>query len=275
VAVAETRDVAEALSVAREAAQEGAGVLLSRWAAIGRGQAARKHPRDLVTEADHESERRILDRLARAFPGDAIVAEESGDRAGAGSLRWIVDPLDGTTNYVHGFPMFAISIALYDDDRPLAGLVVDPVRGEWFTAAAGEGAWLDSGDPAAAVRIRVADGQDPEEGPLLATGFPFRNPARLPRYLAAFEELFLRSSDMRRAGSAALDLAYVAAGRVDGFWEMDLNPWDIAAGELLVLEAGGVVSDWRGGAGHRETGWIAAGGPATHRFLTSVLGRHA
>jgi myo-inositol-1(or 4)-monophosphatase len=273
--VAETRDVAEALSVAREAALEGVEVLLSKWAAIGRGQASRKHPRDLVTEADHESERRILERLARAFPGDAIVAEESGGRAGAGSLRWIVDPLDGTTNYVHGFPMFAISIALYDDDRALAGLVVDPVRGEWFTAAAGEGAWLDTGDPASAVRIAVAGDPDPDEGPLLATGFPFRNPTRVPRYIAAFEELFVRSSDMRRAGSAALDLAYVAAGRVDGFWEMDLNPWDIAAGELLVLEAGGVVSDWSGGPGHRESGWIAAGGPETHRLLISVLGRHA
>jgi myo-inositol-1(or 4)-monophosphatase len=121
----------------------------------------------------------------------------------------------------------------------------------------------------------VADAIDPEEGPLLATGFPFRNPSRMPRYLAAFGELFGRSSDMRRAGSAALDLAYVAAGRVDGFWEMDLNPWDIAAGELLVLEAGGLVSDWRGGRSHRETGWIAAGGPDTHAFLTSILGRHA
>jgi myo-inositol-1(or 4)-monophosphatase len=273
--VAETRDVAEALSVAREAAREGIEVLLSRWAAIGRGQATRKNPRDLVTEADRESERVILERLARAFPDDAIVAEESGDRAGGGSLRWIVDPLDGTTNYVHGFPMFAISIALYDVDRPLAGLVVDPVREEWFSAAAGEGAWLDRGDPAGATRIVVADAIDPEEGPLLATGFPFRNPSRMPRYLAAFGELFGRSSDMRRAGSAALDLAYVAAGRVDGFWEMDLNPWDIAAGELLVLEAGGLVSDWRGGRSHRETGWIAAGGPETHAFLTSILGRHA
>lgn len=273
--MADTSEVAEALSVAREAAREAVEVLRAAWPGTGRREASRKNPRDLVTEADRESERRILARLKRAFPDHGIVAEESGDRLGAGALRWIVDPLDGTTNYVHGFPMFAVSIALYEGDRPLAGLVVDPVRGEWFTASAGDGAWLDYGDPGSATRLAVADGGDPAEGPLLATGFPFRQPSLTARYLAAFGELFARSSDMRRAGSAALDLAYVAAGRVDGFWEMGLNPWDIAAGELLVLEAGGIVSDWRGDSAHRETGWIAAGGPETHRLLISILSEHA
>lgn len=271
----DAHELAEAMGVAREAAREAVEVLLSAWPAIGRREASRKHPRDLVTEADRESELRILDRLARSFPDHSIVAEETGERSGKGPLRWIVDPLDGTTNYVHGFPMFAISIALYEEARPLVGLVVDPVRGEWFTAVTGEGAWLDRGDPGSASRLTVTDGGDAEEGPLLATGFPFRHPTQTGRYLAAFGELFERSSDMRRAGSAALDLAYVAAGRVDGFWEMALNPWDIAAGELLVIEAGGIVSDWRGGAAHRESGWIVAGGPATHGLLTSVLARHA
>ncbi len=272
--MADAAEVAEALEVAREAAREAAGILLAAWQSTGHGEAVRKRPRDLVTEADRRSEIRILEILGRAFPEHAIVAEESGGRPGA-SLRWIVDPLDGTTNYVYGFPMFAISIALYDGEMPLAGLVLDPVRSEWFTARAGEGAWLDGGEPGAATRLAVTDGGDPGEGPLLATGFPFKSPARTERYLAAFGELFVRSSDMRRAGSAALDLAYVAAGRVDGFWEMELNPWDIAAGEILVLEAGGLVSDWTGGYGHRESGWIVAGGPATHRLLTSVLARHA
>ncbi len=268
-------ELAEAVSVAREAARQAASVLLAAWPGTGRADAFRKRPRDLVTDADRESERRILEVLARAFPEHAVVAEESGDRPSDGSLRWIVDPLDGTANYVHGFPMFAVSIALYDGDLPLAGVVLDPVRSEWFTARVGEGAWLDRGDPGSASRLRVTDGGDPEEGPLLATGFPFKNRALIERYVAAFGELFERSSDMRRAGSAALDLAYVAAGRVDGFWEMALNPWDIAAGEILVLEAGGLVSDWRGGDGHRETGWIVAGGPPTHELLTSVLARHA
>jgi myo-inositol-1(or 4)-monophosphatase len=272
--VADPAEVAEALTVAREAARQAAEVLLVAWAGTGRGDAVRKRPRDLVTDADRESERRILEVLTRAFPDHAIVAEESGSRESEGSLCWIVDPLDGTANYVHGFPMFAVSIALYDGTIPLAGVVLDPVRAEWFTARSGEGAWLDGGDPDSATRLTVADGGDPAEGPLLATGFPFKNRSEMRRYVAAFGDLFQRASDMRRAGSAALDLAYVAAGRVDGFWEMALNPWDIAAGEILVLEAGGLVSDWRGGEGHRESGWIAAGGPATHRLLTSVLARH-
>jgi myo-inositol-1(or 4)-monophosphatase len=171
--------------------------------------------------------------------------------------------------------MFAISIALYDGDLPLMGLVVDPVRGEWFTGRTGEGAWVDGGDDDSARRLAVSEPGDPNEGPLLATGFPFKNLAETDRYLAAFRALFGRSSDMRRAGSAALDLAYVAAGRVDGFWEMGLSPWDIAAGELLVLEAGGIVTDWRGGAEHRASGWIAAGGPVAHRLLTSTLAVYA
>ena len=273
--MADAAEVAEALSVAREAARQAAAVLLAAWPGISRRDADRKRPRDLVTDADRESERRILEVLARAFPDHAFLAEESGGQASEGSLCWIVDPLDGTANYVHGFPMFAVSIALYDGQLPLAGVVLDPVRSEWFTARSGEGAWLDRGETGSATRLTVAGGGDPEEGPLLATGFPFKNRSEMPRYLAAFADLFQRSSDMRRAGSAALDLAYVAAGRVDGFWEMALNPWDIAAGEILVLEAGGLVSDWRGGDGHRESGWLAAGGPATHRLLTSVLARHA
>lgn len=250
-------------------------MLLEAWPGTGRADAARKRRGDFVTEADRESERRILEVLAREFPDHAVVAEESGARASEGSLCWIVDPLDGTANYVHGFPMFAVSIALYDGSLPLAGLVLDPVRSEWFTARAGQGAWLDRGEPGSAVRLTVADAADPDEGPLLATGFPFKDRAQLGRYLAAFGELFGRASDMRRAGSAALDLAYVASGRVDGFWEMALNPWDIAAGEILVLEAGGRVSDWRGGDGHRETGWIAAAGRVTHDLLTSILAPHA
>lgn len=273
--MADAAEVAEALAVAREAAGQAAALLLAAWPGTGRGDAVRKRPRDLVTDADRESEHRILEVLSRAFPDHAVLAEESGGRPSDGSLRWIVDPLDGTANYVHGFPMFAVSIALYDGSVPLAGVVLDPVRAEWFTARSGEGAWLDGGEPGSATRLTVADGGDPEEGPLLATGFPFKNRSQMGRYVAAFGDLFQRSSDMRRAGSAALDLAYVASGRVDGFWEMALSPWDIAAGELLVLEAGGRVSDWRGGDGHRESGWIAAGGPATHRLLTSVLARHA
>lgn len=262
---------ADALAVAREAAGAAVEVLLA--ARERRREVLAKHPRDFVTDADRAAEERILERIARAFPDHAIVAEESGETDGTGAWRWIVDPLDGTTNFVHGFPAFAVSIALFEGDRPRVGVVVDPLRGEWFTAKAGEGARLDWGDPAAARTLTVTDPAEPGRR-LIATGFPFRHPSEIDRYLAAFRALFPEVGDMRRAGSAALDLAYVAAGRVDGFWELGLNVWDLAAGELLVLEAGGRVSDWGGGATHRQTGWLAAGGPTVHALLVRTLAEY-
>jgi myo-inositol-1(or 4)-monophosphatase len=170
--------------------------------------------------------------------------------------------------------MWAVSVALLDGDEPLLGVVVDPVREEWFTAVAGRGARLDGGTPGDGEPLAVSGAAEPGRA-ILATGFPFRRPQEIERYLAAFGELFPRVSDMRRAGSAALDLAYVAAGRLEGFWEIGLNRWDIAAGELLVEEAGGRVTDWRGGSEHRATGWIAAGNPAAHALLVEVLAPYA
>lgn len=262
-------DTVRALAAAREAAAEGIAAL-AEARERGRAEASEKSPRDLVTEADREAERRIVERIADAFPDDAVLAEEGGGD-GAGGRRWLVDPLDGTTNYVHGFPVYAVSIALFVDGEPSVGVVVDVVRGEWFTARAGAGARVDSGDPAAGRPIAVSA---PERlsSALLATGFPFRHREHLDRYLGAFRSLFRQVSDVRRAGSAALDLAWVAAGRVDGFWELGLSPWDVAAGEVLVSEAGGRVTDWTGGSTHRETGWIAAGGPAVHEALVETLG---
>ncbi|HUP20181.1 MAG TPA: inositol monophosphatase family protein [Gemmatimonadota bacterium] len=265
-------DGARALAVAREAAQEAVASLKDAVARTGRGQADEKAPGDFVTEADREAERRILARILAEYPEHSILAEESGGHDRAGRWRWAVDPLDGTANYVHGFPAYAVSIALFDRDDLALGLVVDVVRGEWFTARAGAGARVDTGNGRGEA-LRVSS-IDPSEG-LLATGFPFRRPEEIDRYLGAFRALFERVSDMRRAGSAALDLAWTAAGRVEGFWEIGLNLWDIAAGELLVREAGGRVSDWRGGGGHRVTGWIAAGGPAAHDLLLEVLGEWA
>lgn len=272
--MADAVDTVEALAVAREAAAAARRVLRDAGPWTGRPAAAEKNPWDLVTETDHRSEEQIVERLSRAFPDHAIVAEESGGSGGRGPYRWIVDPLDGTANYVHGFPMFAVSIALYEDDDPRVAVVVDPVRDEWFTARSGAGAWVDGGDPGAAERLAVASEPAPERA-LLATGFPFRRREELDRYLGAFRELFVRVSDMRRAGSAALDLAYVAAGRLDGFWELGLSPWDIAAGELLIAEAGGRTTDWSGGPGHRRSGWVAAGSPAVHALLVATLERHA
>ena len=273
---AEPLDLAAALEVARDAAAAGAAVLRPAWHETGRGKARAKAPGDLVTEADRKAEARIVERIQEAYPAHAIVAEESGlhGDAEAERYRWIVDPLDGTANFVHRIPAWAVSIALVEDGSPILGVVVDPLRDEWFTAVAGGGAWRDGGDPRDARAIEVSRTTNLDEA-ILATGFPFRRPHEIDRYMGAFDDLFRRVSDMRRIGSAAIDLAYVAAGRVEGFWEIGLKPWDIAAGELIVLEAGGRVSDWRGGMEHRTTGWIAAGNPETHDLLLEVLSAYA
>jgi myo-inositol-1(or 4)-monophosphatase len=268
--VADPREAAEALAVAREAAAGAVAVLRARLDDADAGGAERKQARDFVTIADEAAEAVIVERIERAFPGHAIVAEESGGRDRASPWRWLVDPLDGTTNFVHGFPVFAVSIALFRDETPVLGIVVDVVRGEWFTARAGEGAWVDDGDPRAGRRIRVSTVEDPERR-LVATGFPFRWPELTDLYLGAFRDVFGQVGDMRRAGSAALDLAWTAAGRLDGFWEIGLSPWDLAGGEVLIREAGGEITDWTGGGDHRRTGWVAAGSPAVHAMLVETL----
>lgn len=272
--VIDTVETAEALAVAREAAQAAVEVVLNGWSRTNRSTASQKSPRDLVTEVDRTAEETILERLGQAFPEHAVEAEESGGRVGSSRYRWIVDPLDGTTNYVHHFPMFAVSLAMLEDEVPVVGVVVDPVRGEWFTARAGSGARLDRGPGEAGRSLSVSKGVALESA-LIATGFPFRHRDHFDRYMEAFRSLFHRISDMRRAGSAALDLAYVSAGRVDGFWEIGLNPWDIAAGEVLVREAGGEVSDWTGGETHRKTGWITAGSKGVHQMLIETLSEFA
>ncbi|MGH7570511.1 MAG: inositol monophosphatase family protein [Gemmatimonadota bacterium] len=272
--MADRIESAEALAVAREAAADAVTILRARLAGADAQGAERKQARDFVTIADEAAETAIVERIGRAFPDHAIVAEESGGRTGASPWRWLIDPLDGTTNFVHAFPVFAVSIGLFEDETPVLGLVVDVVRGEWFSARAGAGARVDEGDMRAARPIRVSSIDDPERR-LVATGFPFRWPDLTDLYLGAFREVFGRVGDMRRAGAAALDLAWTAAGRVDGFWEIGLSPWDIAAGEVLVLEAGGRVTDWNGGGDHRRTGWIAAGSPAVHAMLVEALGAYA
>jgi myo-inositol-1(or 4)-monophosphatase len=178
----------------------------------------------------------------------------------AEGITWVVDPLDGTTNFIHGFPHVAVSVAAVSRGLPLAGVVVDVTRGEEFRAARGQGAYLGE------ARLAVSAQADPARA-LLCTGFPFRDRARLTPYMELFQELFLRVSDVRRAGAAALDLAYVAAGRVEGFWEMGLKPWDLAAGMLLVEEAGGRVSDFAGGGEALWRGDVVAACPGLHGLM--------
>ncbi len=209
---------------------------------------------DFVSEVDHEAEARIITELLKAYPDHGIIAEESGVIEGQGEFRWIIDPLDGTTNYLHGFPQYAVSIACEHRGRLAHGVIYDPFKQELFAASRGDGATLNNR------RIRVSKIKS-VDGALIGTGFPFKHPEQLDSFLKIFSAFFESASDMRRAGSAALDLAYVAAGRLDGFWESGLNAWDMAAGALIVREAGGLVTDYDGNEHFLENGQVVAGNP--------------
>ncbi len=194
---------------------------------------------DLVTEVDHKSERSIVTMINSTFPDHQIIGEEGTDIESTSQYRWFIDPLDGTTNYAHGFPCFAISIAVEDSGRIVVGVVYDPLRDECFTAIEGKGAYLND-QP-----ISVSD-TDRLEKALLATGFPYERKKAVDKYIQPFRNFLLHAQEIRRAGAASIDLCYVAAGRLDGFWESKLHPWDIAAGALIVREAGGKMSDFKG-----------------------------
>ena len=189
---------------------------------------------DFVTEVDKQAETIIIDTILKSYPNHSILAEESGSQTHDKEYLWVIDPLDGTTNFLHGFPQFAVSIALKFRGVLDQAVVYDPLRQELFTASKGAGAFLNKR------RIRVS-GRNSLEGALLGTGFPFRDNARLDLFIKSFRAFFPKTAGIRRAGAAALDLAYVACGRLDGFWEFELNEWDIAAASLLIVEAGGNV----------------------------------
>jgi myo-inositol-1(or 4)-monophosphatase len=210
---------------------------------------------DFVSEVDHEAEHAIIKVLLDAYPSHSILAEESG-AAGKSEFKWIIDPLDGTTNFLHGFPQYAVSIALAHKGVMTQAVIYDPVRNDLFTASRGSGAYLNDH------RIRVSKRLKLQQS-LLGTGFPFREFAHIDAYLAMF-----------RAGAATLDLAYVAAGRLDGFWEFGLSPWDMAAGSLLITEAGGLVGDLEGNSTYLESGNIVAGNPKIFAQLIQALAPH-
>lgn len=251
-------------AVAVEAAHAAGRVLMRSLGKIHASQIARKGVSDYVTSLDRAAERAILRIIRRRFPRHGVRAEESGRVGTLSPYEWIVDPLDGTTNYIHQFPAFCVSIALAREGRLVVGVIYDPWRDELFHGVRGHGAWRHR------TRMRVAARRRLKEG-LIATGFPFRIRGRLDVYLRSFRRIFLQCSGIRRAGSAALDLAYTACGRLDGFWEMGLSAWDIAAGALLIEEAGGRVSDFAGGATHLRRGSIVAANPMIHRQLVRLL----
>ncbi len=252
------------LDVARAAALRAGEIISAHYSRIGEHQVDEKGSNDYVTVVDHASQRVIVEALRRAFPSDTIVAEESLERGfndGADPRRrWYIDPLDGTTNYIHAYPVFAVTLALEVDGELTLGVTYSPVHREMFHAVRGEGAYLND------ARISVSRLSESNRI-LLGTGFPFRARHLLDVYLKSFALFFNRSRGVRRGGAAALDLAYVAAGRLDGFWELTLSPWDIAAGVLLVEEAGGRVTDFFGGRTFLETGHVIVSNGLLHDWM--------
>ena len=246
------------------AARAGGEVLTANWRNLPRGSVEEKTKNDFVTHADRESEERIIAAIRERFPHDAFLAEEGGLRKGGEGARvWIIDPLDGTSNFVSGFPFWCVSIAAWEREELVAAVVWDPLRDEMYTAEKGGGAWRNG------TRLSVA-GRTSLDGAFVATGFPFRNRQKIDAYLALFKAVFLQARAIRRAGSAALDLAYVAAGVFDGFFEFRLAPWDIAAGALLIEEAGGELTDFAGGKGYLERGNVIAGSRGVAEGLRAV-----
>ncbi len=253
-------------NIAIRAARQAGSVIMRSFGRLDTLTVAEKHTNDFVSEIDRNAEHAIIETIRRAYPGHAIMAEESGAH-GQNDFQWIIDPLDGTTNYLHGFPQFAVSIALTHRGRLESAVVYDPVRDEMFTADRGAGALLNDR------RLRVTDRKG-LKGALLGTGIPFRDRRYIDAYLAMLKDLTQDTAGIRRPGSAALDFAYVAAGRLDGFWELGLSTWDFAAGALLVQEAGGTVSDIGGGGRHMETGNVVAANVRLHRDMIQAIRPH-
>jgi myo-inositol-1(or 4)-monophosphatase len=260
----------ELLVTAVAAARAGA-VVLERYFRQGDLEVRVKGDNDFVTRADRDSEAAVIAAVRGRHPQHRILAEEGGG-AGAGGARseyqWLIDPLDGTTNFLQGLPIYCVSVACRRGERLVAAAIEDPEGHNVFTASAGGGAWWNGRRIAVSNRPGLA-------GAFLATGYPFRALATLDAYLAVFRDVFRQAKGIRRCGSAALDLAYTAAGVYDGFFEFRLSPWDIGAGVLLIAEAGGVVSDLDGGERYFAGGNLVAGAPGVQRELLAAVGRHA
>ena len=259
------------VEIGMEAARRGAEVLLRYWQQLGKDDAAIKARNDWVSAADRESEAAIVAYLRGQCPTDLTLGEEGGVSEGARDAErgrmWIIDPLDGTSNYLQHFPVWSVSIALRRGGEMVAAVIYEPLRELFFTAERGAGAFRNG------TRMHISD-QSGVEGSFLATGFPFRAQQYVSVYTRIFEDVIRLAKGVRRAGSAALDLAYTAAGIFDGFFELHLAPWDVAAGSLLVTEAGGVVTDFSGGDRWLVRGNIVGAADGVHRELIEIINRH-
>ncbi len=254
------------LNIAVKAARRAGNIIHRSTDKIDHLTVTKKSHADFVSEVDRVAEQTIIQTLLDAYPDHAILAEESGAH-GESEYVWIIDPLDGTTNFLHGFPQFSVSIALQHKGIITQAVVYDPVRNELFTATRGRGAFLNDKRIRVTKRVHLADA-------LIGTGFPYTRFEHMDAYLAIFKELMQKTAGLRRPGSAALDLAWTAAGRYDGFFETGLKPWDIAAGTLLITEAGGMVSDLNGNEGYMKSCHVCAGNPEIHPQLLKVMAPH-
>jgi len=256
------------VNIAVRAARRAGELMIRQLNRLESLEITEKSRNEYVTEVDRIAEDAIIEVIYDHYPDHSILAEESGQR-GSNEYQWIIDPLDGTTNYIHGFPVFAVSIAVTHKGQLEHGVVYDPLRQEIFTASRGQGAQVDGR------KIRVSKRPSMQHS-LIATGFPYRgNKEHLDDYLEMLKSVISVSAGIRRPGSAALDLCYVAAGRVDGFWELGLNIWDIAAGALMIKEAGGRISDFHGTDAYLQSGDVVAGSPKIYAGLSKLLAPHA
>ncbi|MBV1951536.1 MAG: inositol monophosphatase [Cycloclasticus sp.] len=255
------------LNIAVRAARQAGDIIIRSAESIDTLKITIKSQNDFVTEIDKRAEEEIINTLLTAYPEHGILAEESGYTNKDAEYLWIIDPLDGTTNYMHGFPHYAISIALKKGNIIEQAVIYDPVRQDLFTATRGKGATLNNR------RLRVSR-QRKLEGAFLGTGFPFKNNANIEPYLDIFRDIFSSTSGVRRAGAASLDLAYAAAGKLDGFFEIGLKPWDLAAGLLLIQEAGGVVTDFTNDHEYFKSGNVVCANPNMHRVLLEKIAPH-
>ncbi|MBF6058817.1 MULTISPECIES: inositol monophosphatase family protein [Thiomicrorhabdus] len=255
------------VNIATQAALEAGEIIRHYQEHIDQLDIESKGKNDYVSQVDKQAENAIIQTIRKYHPNHAILAEESGRQGKENQgVEWIIDPLDGTTNFLHQFPQFSISIAVREKGKLQHAVIYDPMRDEMFTASRGQGAFLNNR------RIRVSEQKDLDDS-LLATGFPYHDFSYIDSYLASFKSFMQQTAGIRRAGSAALDLAYVACGRVDGFWEFNLKPWDIAAGVLLIKEAGGLATDFNGGENFLDSGNIMAANPKLYKQMAKVIGQ--
>ncbi len=253
------------LNIGIQAAHAAGDIIIRNMEQVADVPVNEKGLNDYVSEIDKIAEVAIIDTILKFHPEHSIIAEESGER-GSGEYQWIIDPLDGTTNYLHGFPQFAVSIALRHKNTLEQAIIYDPLRQELFTATRGNGAHLNNR------RIRVSNRKN-LNGALLGTGFPFGDSDKLESFVQTFRAIFPLTAGIRRAGAASLDLAYVACGRLDGFWELGLKEWDIAAGALLVAEAGGFITDISGSESFLDEGSVIASNVKLHATLLDIINR--